>query len=152
MGLGGLLENGIAGGLVVVLYLIISRILTPLVRNALKRHKDGAPVTAAVAADHPRLGALEVKFSAFEAKVDARVIDLEGALRSIGDTTRALDEKIEATSAALDDKMDVMIREMQDMRKEASLRDIQYSDRLARLETNMEHLLDRKLGRQSSGR
>lgn len=119
--LGKLLGDGATGGLVIVLYLVVKDVLAPIVKSTFKGKKQHD--TELQPTDETRLRVLEVNLSA----VTAQVVSFDKLLNETGES--------------LDNKIDLVLAELKEMREEQAESARILTERIARAETHIEHLL-----------
>lgn len=111
----------ILGVAILSVYTLIKDVLVPTVRKALKTGKE-IPV---IPSEPSRLAVLEVNLSA----VTAQVVQF--------------DKLLQETSISHDNKLDLVLAELKELREEHAAAHQQLTERIAKAETHIEHLLQR---------
>lgn len=120
---------GITGVAVLVAFYLVRDVLGPLVKSVLRRPKSNASPEA-------RVIALEVDLG----KVSTRVEDFAKLLAESNETMDKLGQSV-------DNKMDIVLQELSEIRGEFSEAYRAMTERIAKAETHIEHLLRTRAAR-----
>ena len=121
---------GIAGVAILAGFYLIRDVLGPLVKTVTRKAKGESgeprnkpPDNCPLVPDIGKIAVLEFNLNTLNVKVT--------------DFTKALED----AGISVDNKLDIVLAEMKEMREEFTSTLIKFSDRLARTETHIEHLL-----------
>lgn len=117
---------GLTGVAVLVAFYLVRDVLGPLVKYVTRKAKGEGPHATEHDSVVPRMAVLEVNLGTLETKVaDFRQL-------------------LEQSGAAMDNKLDIVLEELKDMRAEFTRTLSNLTERITRTETHVEHLLRNK--------
>lgn len=126
---------GWTGVAILCVFYLVRDVLGPLVKTVTRKAKGESgesrtkpPDNCPLVPDIGRIAVLEFNLNTLNVKVT--------------DFTKALED----AGISVDNKLDIMLQEMKEMREEFTSTLIKFSDRMARTETHIEHLLKMRRG------
>lgn len=122
---------GITGIAVLVAFYLVRDVIAPLVKNVIRRSR--------VESEPRRLQVLEVNLSTLTTRVE-----------DFGKVLAEQNEMVDKLSISVDNKMDIVLAELKEMRDEFSEAYRAMAERIAKAETHIEHLLRTRAARGQS--